>query len=220
MDHSTHNAMGYSFLGTMLLWISILLSVYLFGAYAVRFINRKRIARFDIVSEWIGHGLHPFGMVAMGLVMVGTIHTFGPWWIWSIGYTACGLVFVWRILTKRYRILSWDVIHIVLNGAMAYMFVPNFWWPITVAFLAFYAWFLWMYGRDTYLDLTTEGVKERGLVFLSNSGHLAMGIAMVAMFLVMQWPGSFQATSDAPCVETMPGMTMCPTTPTPSHDHH
>lgn len=177
------------------------------SAYLTRLHQNKRIKRFDIVSEWVGHGLHGPAMILMGLVMLGIVGGFGPWQIWSGFFSFTGAVFVFRLATKRYIVWWWDGVHVILNAAMAYMFVPEYVEVITLAFLVFYvAWFIPHYIKETIDDLTPEAPGPKDLNVLSDLGHLAMGIAMVIMFAVMQKPSWFQDPS-------------ANTTPT-GHQHH
>lgn len=196
------DSMGISI--AIYLVVSIILSVYVFVAYAVRWYYRDQIPEYDIVSDILGHGSHSVGMLAMGLSMLGAIPSFGSIILWSAVYGAFALVFLvrtvmffanerkqgngWRENPKWW----WNPVHVVLNVFMVYMFQPILYTVPTMLILAFYTWFTALYVFETIEDFEANAFSIlKKMWILTDSGHAAMGISMSAMFVTMQWPDGF-----------------------------
>ncbi|MFZ0217624.1 MAG: hypothetical protein WAM30_16970, partial [Candidatus Dormiibacterota bacterium] len=139
---------GAALSGThVVLVLIVALSLFVLFAFTWRAVQRARIPGYRWASDWLGHGVHAPGMIAMSLLMLGVVPSIGPPWAYEAGYGALALVFLGLALTARGRLRpSRDGWHLFLHLSMVYMFARLELLPLTVVFLALYVLFIVYYG--------------------------------------------------------------------------
>ena len=188
--------------------LTFLLASYVVVAYLIRLFYANAINHFDIVSDWLGHGGHGLGMSYMALLMLGKLTNPFSNFVGVAFFALCTAVFAWRLATGRYVKAWWDWVHLGMGVSMMYMFWNTSQWIplLTGLFCIAYVLFTLYYLKETWEDWRSPEHFRRFTAFLSNSAHVAIGIAMLVMFIAMQWP---QLLGEAGC---MSGMVMpsCP----------
>jgi hypothetical protein len=173
----------------------IILSAYVVLIFTWRFIRRRRISSYSAFSDWFGHTAHALGMIAMALLMIGTIRYIGPLRAYMVVFGLFALVFLLRLITKwstcNRRIELW---HVFISASMAYMFSATDLSAVTVGCLLLYIAFVaselrkssWRGGSGM-----PAGGERRSLRILEINGDLTIAFSMMLMLALNQWPNLF-----------------------------
>jgi hypothetical protein len=211
---------------TLSCWFFLLCCAYALGTFSVHWRWRLRGAasRLDGAAEVLGHPVHSLSMSYMLLVMLGVVPAFIASVLWIGCFLGCATFFGLRLLLGRARARSWrlDAFAMLLALGMAYMWTdPRAWPPLLTAALCLVC--LLRIGASLRHATVREVVKHPSQstmpAVLTTSSHVALLSAMLALFVIMQ-PGHLlpapalavprTTATPASCVETMPGMRMCP----------
>ncbi|MFN8440091.1 MAG: DUF5134 domain-containing protein [Caldilineaceae bacterium] len=177
----------------VLLWITFYLSSYVLVSYLLRLFLHESIQQFDVVSDWFGHGAHGIGMSYMALLMLGKIANLISNHAWSTFFGLCTLAFAVRLVTGNFIKAWWEWVHLAMGVSMVYMFWnTSQWLPVlTGIFCLGCLTLILYYSKEAFAGWEVSASKQRLTTFLSNSAHIAIGVAMIAMFVTMQWPQLF-----------------------------
>jgi len=181
--------MFFDTLSQRALLLCLVLSVFVSIAYLTRIAYRRDV-RYDVVSEWFGHGLHGPGMAYMSAVMLGWIPAVVPFAPLAVVYTICTAVFVARMVFGYYYIWWWDLLHVVGSASMSYMFWDtSMWSPYwTIMFIAYYVAVIAIYVHYVREHVAVPVSRARFAHLLSDYSHHAMAVSMIVMLTLMQWP--------------------------------
>jgi hypothetical protein len=168
----------------------------------------------------LGHPLHSLSMIYMLLVMLGLVPHFIASSLWIGCFLLCAAFFGLRLLLDRASVLRRDAFGLLFALAMAYMWTDPREWPAVLTAgicLVCLGWICFAFRCLKLPEALKNPARINLAAFLTNSGHVALLTTMLALFVVMQ-PGHLLAApvltsthaAPTPCVETMPGMQMCP----------
>jgi hypothetical protein len=201
-------------------WFFSICCAYALGAFSVHWLLRGAAPRLDAIAELLGHPLHCLGMIYMLLVMLGLVPLFIASSLWIGCFLLCATFFGLRLLLDRARVGRHDAFAMLFALAMAYMWTdPSGWPPLLTAAICLAC--LLRIGVSLRRSKVREALKHPAQInmpaLLTTSSHIALLTAMLALFVIMQ-PGHLLPAPElagtnaapVPCVETMPGMRMCP----------
>jgi hypothetical protein len=199
-------------------WIFLLCCAYALAAFGARLLLRGAALRFDVAIELLVHPLHSLSMIYMLVVMLGLAPAFIASSLWIGCFLLCATFFALRPLLDRASVWRHDAFEMLLALAMAYMWTDPRRWPMMLTAgicLVCLGWIWFALRRLKLLEALKSPARINIPAFLTNSSHVALLTAMLALFVVMQ-PGHLLTAPEVagahatPCVETMPGMRMCP----------
>jgi hypothetical protein len=201
-------------------WFFLICCAYALVAFGVRWLLRGATPQFDATAELLGHPMHSLSMIYMLLVMLGLAPIFIASTLWIGCFLLCATFFGLRLLLDRASVGRHDAFDILFALAMAYMWTdPSGWPPLLTAAICLVC--LLRIGASLRRSKVREVLKHPSQpnmpALLATSSHIALLSAMLALFIIMQ-PGHLLPAPElagtnaapAPCVETMPGMKMCP----------
>lgn len=150
---------------------------------------RKALPFYDPIADWVGHGIPDIGMLYMAAVMAGLVSAVVPFWLCSAFFFASALVFLVRIMTKTSFVWWQDVLHLLGVLTKGYMFLSVVYWHelLTAHALVYFVGIIVLYAWRTYVSLRAPGGVMLGRI-LFNAEHIAMSVAAILMFVIMQWP--------------------------------
>lgn len=180
--------------------ICLALAVFVTWAYVLRIFYRNDV-RYDVVSEWAGHGFHGIGMTYMSLAMLEWVPALVPFVALAVFFAMCTAIFVYRLAFRLYYIWWWDVLHVVGSASAAYMFYdPMSWSPAwTLFFIGYNVLIIGIYVYYMSEHWKIGPSRARFAHLLSDTGHHAMAIMMILMFVMMQWRTEVVALSLVMC---------------------
>jgi len=199
-------------------WLFLICCAYALVAFGVRWRLRGATPGFDATAELLGHPLHSLSMIYMLAVMLGLAPLFIASSLWIGCFLVCAAFFGLRLLLDRASVWRHDAVGMLLALAMAYMWTDPRGWPamLTAGICLVCLGSIWFaLRRLKLLEVLKNPARINVPAFLTQSGHVVLLTAMLALFVIMQ-PGHLlpapgvTSTNAAPCVETMPGMRMCP----------
>jgi hypothetical protein len=169
----------------------IVLSAYAGLVFAGRYLVRAHTPHYSATSDWLGHAAHAPGMIAMALLMMGTLSTIGPLWIYMGIYGLFGLVFLVRSFLPRHSSCRGaELWHAFVNASMVYMFSFSDVVLVTLTCLLLYGavivFEVWRGLRATSVP-PHSGSAARALNLVGVNGSVALGVSMMLMLAVMQW---------------------------------
>jgi hypothetical protein len=199
-------------------WFFLICCVYALVVFGVRWLLRGATPRRDGAVEVLGHPLHSLSMIYMLLVMLGVVPVLIASSLWIGCFLLCATFFGLRLLLDRASVGRHNAFDMLFALGMAYMWTdPSAWPPLLTAAICLAC--LLRIGGSLRRFKVREALKNPSQInmpaLLTTSGHVALLTAMLALFVLMQ-PGHLLAapevtsTNPTPCVETMPGMRMCP----------
>jgi hypothetical protein len=185
----------------------LILSVAVTAVYTIRVWYRRDVD-YDVVAEWLAHGTHGPTMAYMSGVMLGMIPIIVPFNWLAIFYAITVPVFVIRLMFGWYKLWWWEILHIIANASMAYMFLNMDLWIVwwTLGFIAFYIGNTVLYSYYIKMHRKIGVARTRTAQLLSDAGHHGMAVIMVLMFLIMQWPMETARLSGVLCGPTESGL--------------
>lgn len=180
----------------LVLVLVLLLSLYVLGTAVWRHLHRTEIAAYSAVADGLGCAVHALGMIAMALLMLGTVRSVGPLRVYTAVFLMLAAVFLvraWRGSPDARRDEVWRAL---VHASMAYMFWSDEMLATTAVCLALYLLYIGDHLRRSPLEAPAPGVARERMVapsphLVGTTGHLAIAVAMMLMLVLMQWPAVF-----------------------------